>query len=37
MKHETNKQKSDFKKKTKEGLDSWKKRKYFTNLFNLIF
>jgi hypothetical protein len=29
MKHETNKQKSDFKKKTKEGLESWKKRKIF--------
>jgi hypothetical protein len=27
MKHDTNRQKADFKKKTKEGLESWKKRK----------
>jgi hypothetical protein len=27
MKHETNKNKADFKKKTKDGIESWKKRK----------
>ena len=29
MKHETGKQKTEFKRKTKEGLDSWKKRKEY--------
>ncbi len=30
MKHETSKQKSDFKKKTKDGIESWKKRNNFS-------
>jgi rRNA-processing protein EBP2 len=29
MKDNVSKDKADFKRKTKEGLDSWKKRKYF--------